>query len=163
MTVVAILLAMTALSFRGHKTSGSAALAVSTAQAYAQAVDQFANDHAGRVPQGMGVTVSGITDWRSGSDAEWGPRDRLARQSGQLSGAAAELGSYLRSKPESVGDGRIGVGGSIGTTGTWGWIEYAPAANMTDYEIKVFNRKAGYVCSIGTKLPASSVNCKIVS
>ncbi len=179
LVVFAILTAGSIYGLRGAKRASHINLAVATARPYDQAVRAFAADHAGRVPLPLQARTGPFdrVDWASGADARWGPTDPLARQSGQQDGPGR--GSYVRSIPTSVTDGRIGIGGDgycTGTAGpgngTHGCIEYIPepttpsAPQIDTYELRVYWHRPGdgdkaYSCSFGSDVaPGDFTRCE---
>ncbi|MCW2955637.1 MAG: hypothetical protein JWO69_506 [Thermoleophilia bacterium] len=101
MAVVGILLAIGANMLQGARSAGRLTQAMSAADAYATAADQFARDHGGRYPG-----APGSADWPAGADAAKGPRSTV------LGTARAQY--YLRSVPEVVQGGTVTFG--TGTT-----------------------------------------------
>lgn len=96
MLIVGVLASISLYAVRSARSSGNSALATSTANAYADAIDRFARDHDGRYPAAIGST-----DW---PDAVRGPFARVL----------GEHRLYLRSIPESVQTGQVTIGGGAG-------------------------------------------------
>lgn len=99
MLIIAILMAIGFSSVNSARSTGRMLAAMSAAESYGNAIDQFARDHRGRYPLGPG-------------SADW-PTDGPHRAGG---GPAADvLGShryYLRMVPEAVQDATITFSGS---------------------------------------------------
>jgi type II secretory pathway pseudopilin PulG len=89
--IIGILMAVSIYSIHGARKSGRYLAAVAVAHAYANAADMFARDHDGRYP-----AAPGSADW---PNAVRGP---VAQQLGTMN-------RYLRSVPESVQSGQVGV------------------------------------------------------
>lgn len=90
LVILSILTAITIPSMRGARRSTRIRVAVITAQIYAQGLSAFQLDHGGRAP------ILGSVDWKGGPSAVAGPVDMLNRP-------------YVKSVPESTGDGRIAL------------------------------------------------------
>ncbi|MCW2928034.1 MAG: hypothetical protein JWM86_2002 [Thermoleophilia bacterium] len=91
MVIIAVLSGISVASIQSSRASGRLSATTTSGFAYANAIDEFARDHNGRYPAGVGTA-----DWARA--AERGP------VSTQLGGDAHP---YLRSVPEPVQDGRV--------------------------------------------------------
>lgn len=126
MGIVAVLMACGLWGVRSARASGQQLLARSTANAYANAVDQFAQDHKGRYP-----LAAPSRDWPAASV-------------GPVSVVLGAAHPYLRRVPESIQDGSVhfGTGGQSAAT-----IQYRQVAGGRGYEfiVRVTGRPA---CSV---------------
>ncbi|MBC7643815.1 MAG: prepilin-type N-terminal cleavage/methylation domain-containing protein [Thermoleophilia bacterium] len=125
--VIAIVMSAAVMVFHSARSSAGASSATSVAKAYREAVEQFSTDHQGRLPRAIGTP-----EWPV---AVQGPITEP--------GLARKNGRYLRSIPEAVSDGSIGVGSG----GNFGHIEYRVSG--ATYEIDVIRKDGVRVCSTG--------------
>lgn len=177
MLIIGILTALIIPSFTKTRSVANASAVISTAQAYQTAIEQFQHDHGGRVPvptSSSTCTTAGATaDWETcGGNAQWGPRDSLARANGQSGSTSFHIGSYIREIPELITSGKVGIcfrlhylnpipgqTPSCATTKVNSWFVYEPfeapgtQVNST-YSLHIFARAKtndvpSYTCSLG--------------
>jgi len=131
--IIAIVMASASFVFHSARVTAGNSSATSVAKAYRGAVEEFTTDHQGRPPR-----VIGSVDWPI---AKNGPvtTGGLARQNGR----------YLRSFPESVTDGSIGIGAG----GNFGYITYRVVG--TKFAIEAVRKNGTKVCSSGTIAPVA--------
>ena len=94
LVIVAILMALGVWAVGSARSSGEVTAGVAVANAYGNAIDQFARDHSGRFPDGPGSA-----EW---PEAAAGPRD---------DSLGVDKG-YLRSVPQAVTSGQVSFHGS---------------------------------------------------
>lgn len=87
--IVGVLVALGAMSVRSSRATGQTMAAISVAQEYANAADDYARDHRGRYPG-----APGSADW---PDVDRGPSAEVL----------GEQRFYLRAVPEPVVDGTV--------------------------------------------------------
>lgn len=125
--VVLIMLILVCLGIYGvasSRRSGNTLMAISVAQAYADAADRFAREHDGFYPAAPGETGAGGMDWEGGAGAARGPKsDTLGQRK-----------FYLRSIPEAVQDKRVVIGSRGSAVAR---IEYLSTPNRRGYRIRV--------------------------
>lgn len=117
--IIAVLLPIGLLSLRGARNNGNAMQTNTIAQHYADAVDRFAREHAGRYPK-----PQGSQEWASGT-AGW---------KGPMSMVLGERRYYLRSTPESIQSQAVLLGATSTSKPS---ITYAASANGDSYELTV--------------------------
>ena len=121
MTIIAIIMAIAIISFRGAKGTTYAKETIAAGAAYSQAISQFQADHANKLPAGAELIKI--------SNKEAGPANLLNKP-------------YIGSLPEGVDAGRISVSMTCGgaKSGTYGHVAFCPGTAPA-YEVQVFTRK----------------------
>ncbi len=159
--IVLALMGIAMLAFRGARTSTDNTIVKTAAQSYAEVIDSFALDHAGRVP-----VYGNETDWPTNAI------DRGPVKPSPTVGAATGTNTYLgRSVPEAVTGTSVDwvtsvtPNGTPPATGTRGVLRYvtapitAPATVATSYRIEVWaataekKLPASMTCWLGTYAP----------
>lgn len=144
--VVAVLMSIGLMSFKGAKHGSATRQAIAVAQTYNSAVEKFMVDHSGRTP----LFASGSRDWPMGGKAAWwGPRAKLV--------SATKVGSYLRSGvPDSVQTGRVMLASGSRAPGQYSvtYIKASPGS----YRIEVHTPDRA-VCWLGNA-PGAGPRCK---
>lgn len=149
MVILAIMLSLGITSYGSANKTRRIKQTIELAQTYAEAIDQFALDHGGRVPD-----FTNPDDWHP--TKEYGPVSRLSKNG---PAAPAGLDPYIRKATvmkQYVGTGSSFITDIVGTDGTGadnrGHLVYLTTSTTT-YELKVYvNRK--YVCSLGNDTAA---------
>lgn len=117
--IVGLLLGVGMWSIRSARQSGQTVAAIAAAQAYADAVDEFARDHGGSYP-------SLPSDWNA--NLAKGPQDTV------LSTDSAS-NRYLRRVPESIQDGTVTIAASASPSKPT--IVYAAENGNRGYRIEI--------------------------
>lgn len=138
MAIILVLLGIGVLTLRSSRESSNGAVLRATASSYAEAVESFARDNAGRYPRAVGSA-----DWPVAGE---GPRSPLARRLG---------GRYLRTIPDAVQDGRV----RIGADGKIGRIDMIARADRSGYELRVLDVDGQVICALGEPTPVSVQSC----
>jgi prepilin-type N-terminal cleavage/methylation domain-containing protein len=164
LAIIAVLMSIIVPRFGSAKTSANGANLRAAAQSYAEAVDAFALDHAGRVPVIGGATS---TDWPN-TALSAGPLKPSPMVGGTTN---TYLGRFV---PEVVQGPRAdfvttapAAGSAAPATGTDGVIDYvpgpvvAPATVPTTYRIEEWavdqNKRFGpMTCYLGTYAPTTT-------
>ncbi|MCW2956249.1 MAG: hypothetical protein JWO69_1118 [Thermoleophilia bacterium] len=155
MVIVAILAAITMMSFGSSKDAANRGKVVAVAQSYDQAIASFALDHTGRMP------VPGSRDWPTVTRGPVEPSITV--------GGAQQ--PYMRTIPEAVGDGVVAVQTTRPTAGqakaanTVGtvYVAIGPGAPATQYRIEVWasqkGKLSGVTCVMGNWALAGAKTC----
>jgi type II secretory pathway pseudopilin PulG len=135
MAIIIILMGLGVLGIQNARSTGSLALAISTARAYEQAIDRFAAAHGGRVPA-VG------TDW---------PTTAEGAARGPVADVMGTKRFFMRSVPESVQSDRVLVGVGTAPTAPAGESTITYLIDGTGYriEIRARNRPPCAVYGLG--------------
>ncbi len=133
LVIVSILFAVTVPMWRGARKTAHKKAVMAAAFKYAQAVDEYRNDHDGLAP---GVNDDGVT-WPHWTDPKAGPMDGATR--------------YLRGGTPEIVQASVDTGGAdfvLARPNTWpqpgpeGYtIVYRPSADGMGYRITVYSEK----------------------
>lgn len=148
MIIIAILLGLVLSLLRAPRTTTRIKGAIAAGQTYSDAVQMFALDHGGRVPEG-----GNPREWASGANIGRGP----LHQFGKLANTYYIRGGIV---PEAVVEGSVTItfGDSAGSA-SGGNLAYIPKTSggapfPNGFEIKIYVRQK-HVCSLGDDLGAA--------
>lgn len=146
LVILAIFVCLGLYGIGSARKSGNSLMAISVAQAYADAADRFAREHDGFYPAAPGESGPGGMDWEGGAGAAQGPK----------SDALGQRKFYLRSIPEAVQDKRVVIGSGGNAVAR---IEYVPTPDRRGYTLRVTINDVPPCSITGGSAPDSGRQC----